>query len=286
MFALRIIILLFFLTLTGCGQRDSPGSGLKRLTIGVVSFGENQQSLEQYSKLQNYLSEELNAIIELEPAYNEVKAVQQIKNQEWDIVFAPPGLAAIAKSQQQYTPIISLQGGDNIISIIVVLADSSMQDLPALQGKTVALGQRGSATGYFFPIYNLYGLTLTEVKFAPTPKKILDWIYQKEVDAGAVSLGEYNRFRQDYPQMSFRVLHTDIHEVPNGSIILSPALDSEKRDRIYQALISASPELIESLGYVPEKPVPKYKYLIEVVTRVVPISERIREQPARLYESQ
>ncbi|MDJ0714022.1 MAG: PhnD/SsuA/transferrin family substrate-binding protein [Prochloraceae cyanobacterium] len=285
MLALRLIILIFLLILTGCSQKSSPGSRLNKLTIGIVSYGQQKQSFDQYLELKNYLSVKLNTVIELEPAYNEVKAKKRIQSQQWDVVFAPPGLAALAVSQQQYKPLVSLEGGENTISVIVVLADSSITDLPSLQGKIFALGQPGSATGYYFPLYNLYGLTLESVKLAPTPKKTPYWIYQQEVAAGALSLAKYNRYRQDYPQKSFRILHTDIHSVPNGSIIVSPSLDSEQQQQIYLAVSEADSELIESLGYLPDEPVPEYEYLIQVVTRVIPISQRIREKPARLYET-
>ena len=46
----------------------------------------------------------------MEPAFNELKAVEQIERGVWSIVFAPPGLAAIAMSKQQYIPIFPMQG--------------------------------------------------------------------------------------------------------------------------------------------------------------------------------
>ena len=42
-----------------------------------------------------------------------------------------------------------------------------------LNGQAVALGQPGSATGYYFPLLNLYGLTLSKIRLAPTPKQAL-----------------------------------------------------------------------------------------------------------------
>ena len=282
MFVCRILLLLVLLFLTGCEPTSSPSLG--KLSIGVVSLGESARSIQQYSALKDYLSDKLNSIVELEPAYNEVKAIEQIKRKRWDLVFAPPGLAAIAISQEQYIPIFSLEGGQKNISVIVVLEDSPMRDLPSLEGKIIALGQPGSATGYYFPIYNLYGLSLAEVRFTPTPKKILDSIAAGETDAGAISLDEYNLYRSDFPETDFRILHTDLHDIPNGSILISPTLEPMQEKQIHQALANVPVAIAQLSGYLPNAPIPRYQYLIEVVTRVTPIASRIKEKPARLYE--
>jgi phosphonate transport system substrate-binding protein len=71
------------------------------------------------------------------------------------MVFAPPGLAAIAISQEQYFPLFPLEGIENVRSAIVVREDSSIKTLAELQDKAIAFGQPGSATGYYLPIYNL-----------------------------------------------------------------------------------------------------------------------------------
>ncbi|MGK7872597.1 MAG: phosphate/phosphite/phosphonate ABC transporter substrate-binding protein [Xenococcaceae cyanobacterium] len=250
----------------------------------MVSFGESDRSIEQYSALKEYLGAELNSIIELEPTYNELKALQQINRQDWDLVFAPPGLAAIAISQSQYLPIFPLEGLQKTRSVIVVLKESPITELPELAGKAIALGQPGSATGYYLPIYNLYGLTLSAVRFAPTPKTILEWIALQEVVAGALSLAEFNRYRSDFPYAQFRILDTDSHNVPRGAILVAPTVERNQQEQIRKALANVSPAIAADAGYIPNAPVPDYQYLIGVVARVTPIAERIKETPAPLYE--
>ena len=274
--------LLLALLLVGCN--GTSGISTEKITIGVVGYGDEVRSVDEYEPLQQYLAKKTKSIVELEPAYNEVKAIEQIKRKRWDLVFAPPGLVAIAISQEQYIPIFSLEGGQQNVSVIVVLEDSPMRDLPSLEGKIIALGQPGSATGYYFPIYNLYGLSLAEVRFTPTPKKILDSIAAGETDAGAISLDEYNLYRSDFPETDFRILHTDLHDIPNGSILISPTLEPTQEKQIHQALANVPVAIAQLSGYLPKAPIPRYQYLIEVVTRVTPIASRIEEKPARLYE--
>jgi phosphonate transport system substrate-binding protein len=269
------------LLLTGCEEKNISS---ERLTVGVVSFEESDRSVEQYGEIQSYLGQELKSYVELEPTYNEKKAIEQINRKKWDIVFASPGLAAIAISQSQYVPMFPLEGGLKTRSAIVVLKDSPITKVSQLAGNAIALGQPGSATGYYLPIYNLYGMTLKEIRLAATPKIALKWIADKEVAAGAMSLAEFRQYRTEFPKASFRILFNDAHEVPSGAILASPELSQERRSQISEALSEVSGAIAASAGYIPNASVPNYQYLIKVVERVTPIAERIQEKPAPLYE--
>lgn len=268
--------------LIACNSTEN--STLKKLVIGVVSYGEGARSLEQYADLQDHLGAELKSLIQLKPALNEIQAIDQIESQKWDLVFAPPGLAAIAISQSQYVPLLPRTGGDRRRSVIIVREDNPAASIKDLANQTVALGQKGSATGYYFPVFNLYGLTLTDIKFGSTPKEILKWVNEGEVTAGALSLAEFEQYRSQFKDTQFRILHRDSHTVPPGAVLIGPKIDANLQSQLLDALESASPRTKRSVGYISNAQPPNYEYLIKVVKRVQPIAERIREKPAPLYE--
>jgi phosphonate transport system substrate-binding protein len=276
-FGLQLLLLL----LTACGPAEL--SEKKKLAIGVVSYGDGRQSIEQFDALKTHLESELKSIVELEPAFNEVQAIQQIERHSWDLVFAPPGLAAIAISQKQYLPLLSESGGEKERSVIVVRNESPIQNINGLSNKIVALGNVGSATGYYLPVFNLYGLTLAEVRFAPTPKTILTWISNGTVAAGALSVAELDQYRGDFGQTKFRILFRDVHPVPAGSVLVAPDIDRNEQQQILQALETVPPRVSSSVGYVSNTKPPDYSYLIQVVNRVRPIAKRIKEKPAPLF---
>jgi phosphonate transport system substrate-binding protein len=276
----RLFLITLILTVTGCPQSNPPTG---KIGVGVVSFGESTRSVEQYAELKTYLGKELKSVIELEPTYNEIQARQQIERKVWDIVFAPPGLAAIAISESKYIPLFPLEGTLENRSVIIVLKDSPIRELSQLEGKIIALGQPGSATGYYLPIYNLYGLTLKEIRFATTPKAILELLDQQAVDASAMSLAEFNHYRSSFPNNRFQILFNDSHQVPNGAVLVSPNLDGQRQEQIRQALAEVAPAIAASAGYITNATPPQYDYLIEVVARVRQISERIKQKPAPLY---
>ena len=280
MFSRRLFLWQILFLLTACKTAEIPKPG--KLTIGVVGYGEGEKSIEQYSALTNYLAAQLKTLIELEPVYNEVRALEQIKRKTWSLVVAPPGLAAIAISKEQYLPVFPLEGVEKARSVIVVSQSSPAKKVTDLRGKVIALGQPGSATGYYLPLYNLYGLTLAEVRFAPTPKTVLQWIEQGEVAAGAMSLAELERYDSNPSRTKYRILSTS--SIPPGAILVGPTVERNQQEQIRKALASASPTITTAAGYIPNGEIPDYKNLIETIEKVRLIAERIKEKPARLYK--
>ena len=61
-------------------------------------------------------------------------------------------------AEANYLPILPLLGTPNQKSVLVVRHDSPVQVLGDLANQTIALGAAGSATGYYLPLYDLYGL--------------------------------------------------------------------------------------------------------------------------------
>lgn len=288
----RRLFFLQLLLLTACKGRSISSQG-EELIVGTVSYSEGEQTINQYDRFINYLGEKTQSLIRLEPAFNENKALERIRNQAWSLVFASPGLAAIAIAQAQYQPLFPLEGVNKKRSIVVVLKDSPLQNLKELAGKTVALGQPGSATGFYFPIYNLYGLTLAEILLAPTPETVLEWVAQGKAAAGALSQQEFNLYSPQLSQTAFRVLYTDPHNIPLGVVLIGSTVERNRQEYIRKVMREAPSVLAKEAGYVPNAPVPDYRYMIAVMERVrsiFPYESRqgaadVQLKPARLYKN-
>jgi phosphonate transport system substrate-binding protein len=281
-FAIALLALLatWVLALVGCGGSPSAAPPT-RLTIGLVNYDAGSASVEKYQRFQTYLAERLKATVELDPAFNELRAVEQIQSGEWSLVFAPAGLAAIALSQAQYIPIFPLQGTPNLKSVLVVREDSPAQTLTDLTNETLALGQPGSATGYYLPLYDLYGMTLKEIRFAPTPKTILGWLQESSVAAGAMSEDDFQAHRRDFANTPFRILHQS-RGVPPGAVLLSPSVDRNQQRLIETAMKEAPANISADAGYLPTAAIPSFDPLIQLVEKVRPLEAHVRQQPAVL----
>ena len=277
----RVFISQMLLSIAACTTEETMFT--RRLVIGVLSYGQGKQTVERLSGFRQYLSDKLRTIIELEPAFNERIAIERMKRKSWSLVFATPGLAAMGIANYQYWSMFPLQLGSNSRSIIVVNRGSSLTQIQDLQGKKLALGQQGSATGYYFPLYNLYGLTLASIQFSPTPKLSLELLSQGKVDAAALSLEEFNFYKSKIDSAQFQILFRDIHTVPSGSLICSPVVERKLADAIRNHLNKAPTSLIQQAEYIPNSSPPDYKYMINVVKRVNAITENINSKPVRLF---
>ncbi|NJL80073.1 MAG: phosphate/phosphite/phosphonate ABC transporter substrate-binding protein [Richelia sp. SM2_1_7] len=256
-----LLILLAVLSI-GC---DSENTSPEKLSIGVVSYGEEDLSLDKYDRFKNYIAATTKSIVELEPTYNELQAIDQISRKQWDIVFAPPGLAAIAIDEQLYEPLFSMgEVSSRQRSLLIVRDDSPIKKIPDLTNKTVALGQKGSAAGYYTPLYDLYGLTLAGIRFAPTPKTVLEWVKEGSVDAGALSENNFEIHQRQFRETKFRIIHTS-RWIPPGLVLLSPNIDRNREQQIRKVMSEAPASITADSGYVPSLKIPEYKQFIELI---------------------
>ncbi|AFY56915.1 ABC-type phosphate/phosphonate transport system, periplasmic component [Rivularia sp. PCC 7116] len=276
----RIFISQMLFAIAAC---TTGGPINRRLAIGVIGYGQGKQTIEKFKDFRQYLSEKMKTMIELEPAFNERIAIERMKRRSWSLVFSTPGLAAIGIDKHQYWPMFPLQLGINSRSVIVVNQGSGLNKLQDLQGKRLALGQQGSATGYYFPLFNLYGLTLASVKFAASPLSALELLSAGEVDAAALSSTEFNTYERELNSSRFQILFTDSHQVPPGSLLCSPLVERKRADLIRNYLKQAPTSLIQETRYIPNASPPDYKYMISVVNRVNSIAQNIDSKPVRLF---
>ncbi|PSB30522.1 phosphate/phosphite/phosphonate ABC transporter substrate-binding protein [Stenomitos frigidus] len=277
------LFLLPALAFSSCSQNSSEP--VEKWVVGLVSYDTGAQSLDKYQNFKEYLGKQTHKIIELEPALNELQAVQQINNKTWSVVFAPPGLAAIAIGKNQYTPIFPLQGLKNLRSVLLVRDDSPVSTIADLANKVVALGQPGSASGYYLPLYDLYGLTLKEIRFSPTPATILEWLSKGTIDAGALSEEEFQQHRNQFGTTKFRVLHTS-RPVPAGVVLVSPTVDANAQEQIKKAMNEATGSIVEDAGYIPNVKVPDYSQFVKLVEKVRPLDAQVKKKPAVLEFNQ
>ncbi|MEM1309027.1 MAG: PhnD/SsuA/transferrin family substrate-binding protein [Cyanobacteria bacterium P01_H01_bin.153] len=269
------------LNLGGCNGQSTSSGGTGRLVVGLVSYDSGVASVEAYTPFEQYLETALAAQVELEPVFNEIRAVEQIQSQAWDLAFAPAGLAAIAINEAQYVPIFALEGNPRQRSVLVVSADNAVEELPDLANEIIALGEPGSATGYYLPLYDLYGLSFAEIRFAPTPKTVLEWVANAEVAAGALSEEAFQQHRNTLGADTFRVLHKS-RVINNGAVLLSPSVERNRQRLIEEAMQAAPASIAFDAGYIANAPAPTFDQLIQLVEKVRPLEARVREQPAVL----
>ncbi len=276
------VILAGGLWVTSCQDRSTVSVG--RISIGVVAYGDGARSIEQFTRFNEVLSQETRSVVELEPVYNERKALEELARGSWSMVFASPGLTAIAIDDYQYIPLFPAQGSNQLRSVLVVQSDSPARSLSDLNGSILGLGQPGSATSYYLPLYDLYGSTLEAIEFVPTPAEMLGRLDEGEVDIGALAKHEFDSHRVEFPPDRFRILHTS-RGIPRGAVLLGPQVDRNQQVLLTSVMNQLPPDIAEDVGYIPNATVPNYDFLIELIRTVKPIEAKLGDTPALLFDS-
>ncbi len=270
---------LLALLLIGCNGTSQIRSD--KIVIGVISYGDKTRSVDDYELLREYLAQETKSIVDIEPAYNEIQALEKIRRKQWSIVFATPGIAATALENKFYRPLFPLDSVSGLErSVFIVKENSEINSLTDLFNKKLALGQPGSAAGYYLPLYDLYGLTLAKVNFAATPQEIIEWISKGEVDAGALSERNFEFYNLQSPTR-LRILQRS-RFIPSGIVIINNGVESNLQQKIENAMNQAPSNIISDAGYIIDRPVPDYEEFIKLVRKVRPLEQRVKNTPAVL----
>ena len=148
--------LALFLLLAGCGGGGEQGSDDPEvLRVGLIP-NQNPESVEaQYEPFGAYLSEQLGREVELTvpTSYNAV--VEAMANDELDLAYFGGLTYVQARERAEVSPLvteINPRTGDTMYrSVIIVPADSEIQQVSELQDEDFAFGSVSSTSGSLYP---------------------------------------------------------------------------------------------------------------------------------------
>jgi phosphonate transport system substrate-binding protein len=154
----RLAIVALVLLLAGCGGAGGGGgsaSGDEPLRVGLIP-NENPEEVEaEYQPLEDYLKKELGREVELSvpTTYNAV--VEAMVSGELDLAYFG-GLTYVQARQRAdvhplFTEVNPRTGTTKYRSVIIVPADSNIENVEDLEGKDFAFGSVSSTSGSLYP---------------------------------------------------------------------------------------------------------------------------------------
>jgi phosphonate transport system substrate-binding protein len=153
-----LAILVLVLALTGCGSSGGGEQGADDpdpLRVGVVP-NQNPESVEaNYKPFGDYLSEQLGRQVELTvpTSYNAV--VEAMVNNELDLAYYGGLTYVQARNRADVVPLVTeinpKTGDTTYRSVIIVPADSEIEDVSELEGRDFAFGSVSSTSGSLYP---------------------------------------------------------------------------------------------------------------------------------------
>ena len=155
-FPTLVLILVATVALAGCGGGGGgSASGDEPLRVGLIP-NENPEEVEaQYQPLEDYLKKELGREVELSvpTTYNAV--VEAMVSGELDLAYFG-GLTYVQARQRAdvhplFTEVNPRTGTTKYRSVIIVPADSDVQNVEDLRGEDFAFGSVSSTSGSLYP---------------------------------------------------------------------------------------------------------------------------------------
>jgi phosphonate transport system substrate-binding protein len=144
------IALLLFIYLVACGD---SGKSPKVLRVGFVPAEDAQQVMQNAQPIVDILQKQLGMEIQPFVAADYTGVVEALRVNKLDIAFLTPASYVLAKNEANVKVVLKSErkGIASYYAAIITRADSSIQTLDDLRGKTFAFGDALSTTGNIFP---------------------------------------------------------------------------------------------------------------------------------------
>ena len=155
-------VLLVSLVLAGCGGGGAEGGGGEQgsgdpdpLRVGLIP-NQSPESVEaQYEPFGDYLSEQLGQEVELTVPVSYGAVVEAMINNELDLAYFGGLTYVQARNRGDVVPLVTeinpRTGDTTYRSVIIVPADSEIQDVSELEGRDFAFGSVSSTSGSLYP---------------------------------------------------------------------------------------------------------------------------------------
>ncbi|MXR50763.1 phosphate/phosphite/phosphonate ABC transporter substrate-binding protein [Halovenus sp. WSH3] len=140
---------------TGGGSDQAFGDGTVDFNVSPSVAQENLEA--QYTPVQEYLSNELDADAEMQLANNYSAVIQALGSGTSDVAETGPFAAALGAESDRAEIVLQRQGYGSwtYMSGIAVRRDSDIDELSDLEGETIAFADPLSTSGALFPLYGL-----------------------------------------------------------------------------------------------------------------------------------
>ncbi|MEE8372187.1 MAG: phosphonate ABC transporter substrate-binding protein [Dehalococcoidia bacterium] len=252
-----IVVLLMVLAAVGCSG-DEDGE-ITKLRWGLIPADDATEMLRQYEPVVEYMESVLGLDVEVQVTTDYTAAIIAMKQKHIEMAWFGPfsyilaaeeaGAEALANGVRRDT------GKATYKSIIITRADSGIETLDDLKGRTFAFVDPASTSGHLIPRKMLVenGIDPEEdfsaMQWAGTHNAVELAVKNGHVDAGALGDTTHRRMLEEGhidPGEIF-VVH-ESEPIPGSPIVVRGDLPQDLKDRIKQALIGMDEQTILRVG--------------------------------------
>lgn len=217
-----------------------------------------QQTNEDF---ENQLSEAIDLPVESYQATSYNSAIEAMKNGKADLIIMPPFAYVLGVERAGIEAIVGAKQTPGVQSSIIVAADSDIQTLEDLRGKTFGFVDPASSTGHLIPktlLLEELGLTLdeleneffSEIQFAGSHDSATIGAVNKQYDASAVATPIISTLIDNglIEEGAYRVIAESVESPPTPMAIRSD-LPEDLKNTVQDFLLNydGGPEFLENL---------------------------------------
>jgi phosphonate transport system substrate-binding protein len=225
---------------------------IKLAVTDLVGLEELQR---EFGAFRDTLSAASGYDIEFLPVTNRTAAVEALRFKQVDFVLTGPAEYVVMQNRANAKVVVGFSRPD-YFALIVTLAESGFTSVTDLVGEQVAMGSVGSTSRHLGPIQVLAdgGISpMDDLDIVHTKVPIL-WESLKSGDVAAVGMNhtEFRRLRQQEMEKSglqpgaFRVIARG-RDLPNDLLMAGSHVDQKVIDRMRDAFVNSSDELINAI---------------------------------------
>jgi phosphonate transport system substrate-binding protein len=158
-----LLVLALALAMAGCGRSAQPP---KILRVGFAPFEDAQQVIQNAQPIVDILHRRLGMEVQPFVATDYTGVVEALRVNKLDIAFLTPASYVLAKNEANVRVVLKSErkGNPYYYAAIITRADSGIEKLEDLRGKTFAFGDPLSTSANVFPRKMLHDLGIDPVR--------------------------------------------------------------------------------------------------------------------------
>lgn len=247
-----LLALLSLLAVAGCGQ---PSSSAKVLRVGFVPAENAQQVIQNAQPIVEILRDRLGMEVQPFVATDYTGVIEALRGNKLDIAFLTPASYVLAKNEANVRVVLKSQrkGSPFYYAAIITRADSGIQRLEDLRGKTFAFGDPLSTSANVFPrkMFHERGIDpvrdFKKILYSGGHDATVLAVLNRKVDAGATYANSpdskdaaWTRYLQD-PEDVKQIRAIAFSEpIPADNLVIHAGLDERLARQIEAIFIELS----------------------------------------------
>ncbi len=202
---------------------------------------------DEFQPFVDYLSKKLGRPTGLRIVESYEEMIQLIESKQVHLGVLSPLSYVRAKKNQPGLRLLASQvanGATTYSAYIITRTDAGIPDLQSLKSKRFAFVDKLSTSGYLYPMAELRGLGIEPEKFfskvvyAGDHEKLIEWVLEGKVDAGATSSSAFNIMKGKAGQGQSLAIIGKSGRIPYDAVVANAHLHPEIVAKAKEAILN------------------------------------------------